>query len=77
MEPGELLKQVEQLRTAMKQAVQIADSLHAKMPELEEPAMRAQCSVIRAFLRQTERQEEILTQMITAKETGENLPVNF
>ncbi|MEO0472560.1 MAG: hypothetical protein AAF206_23280 [Bacteroidota bacterium] len=77
MEAVELLKQAEALRTVMKQAIKIADSLHAKMPELEEPAMRAQCSVIRAFLRQTERQEEILTQMITAKDTGENLPVNF
>ena len=51
----------------MSQAAVIVEGMQSKLPELEEPAMSAQCSVIRHFLRQTERQEELLKDMLTAK----------
>lgn len=54
----------------MAKATEIAELLHNQLPELEEPAMNAQCSVIRAFLRQTEQQEKILAEMIRTKQVG-------
>ena len=52
----------------MAKATEIAKRLQEKLPELEEPAMSAQCSVIRAFLLQTERQEQVLASMLEAKQ---------
>lgn len=54
----------------MAEAKAIVDGMQEKLPELEEPAMSAQCSVIRHFLAQTQRQEELLKDMITAKQAG-------
>ena len=70
MHTQELLKQVRELRTLMAEAKAIVDGMQEKLPELEEPAMSAQCSVIRHFLIQTQRQEELLKDMITAKQAG-------
>lgn len=67
MHTQELLKQMRELSRIMAQATAIVDGLQSKLPELEEPAMSAQCSVIRHFLHQTERQEQLLQEMITAK----------
>ncbi|MDW3647359.1 MAG: hypothetical protein R8P61_09860 [Bacteroidia bacterium] len=67
MQPQELLKQVKELHRIMGEAKVIVEGMQAKLPELEEPAMSAQCSVIRHFLHQTERQEELLKDMLTAK----------
>ncbi|MEM6801852.1 MAG: hypothetical protein AAF696_10650 [Bacteroidota bacterium] len=70
MHTQELLKQVRELRNLMAEAKAIVDGMQEKLPELEEPAMSAQCSVIRHFLAQTQRQEQLLKDMITAKQAG-------
>ncbi|MEZ4827047.1 MAG: hypothetical protein R3C61_12335 [Bacteroidia bacterium] len=67
MQTQEILKEARELRQLMAKAVEIAQRLQDKLPELEEPAMSAQCSVIRAFLRQTEMQEQVLTQMLSSR----------
>jgi len=77
MQPEELLSQVAEMRSNLMNATKIADKIALEIPELEEPALRAQCSVIQAFLRQTERQERILAQMVKARKTGENKAVGF
>lgn len=77
MQPEELLSQVAEMRSNLVNASKIADRIALEIPEMEEPALRAQCSVIQAFLRQTERQERILAQMVKARKTGENNPVGF
>jgi len=63
----DLLKESEELQSLMQQAARIAERLQASIPELEEPAMRAQCSVIRAFLMQIERQEQVFSDMLRAR----------
>ncbi|MEM6345359.1 MAG: hypothetical protein AAF927_15815 [Bacteroidota bacterium] len=77
MQSEELLSQVAQMRSNLVNAAKIADKIAQEIPEMEEPALRAQCSVIQAFLRQTERQERILAQMVKARQTGENKAVGF
>ncbi|MEL6676650.1 MAG: hypothetical protein AAFR61_30855 [Bacteroidota bacterium] len=67
MQTQELLNEARELRRVMAKASQIAAKLQSQLPELEEPAMNAQCSVIRHFLHQTERQEEKLAAMLKAK----------
>ncbi|MCB0845129.1 MAG: hypothetical protein KDE26_17895 [Bacteroidetes bacterium] len=68
MKVNEILNEAKELRQLMAKASEIAQRLHEKLPEMEEPAISAQCSVIRAFLLQTERQEEMLAEMLRAKE---------
>jgi hypothetical protein len=63
----DLLKTTEELQNLMTQATRIAERLEASIPELEEPAMRAQCSVMRAFLMQVERQEKLFSDMLRAR----------
>ena len=77
MQPEQLLKHTQELKNAIKKASEIAEILGKEFPEMEEPALKAQCSVIQAFLRQTDRQEQVLSKMVRARQTGENLPVGF
>ena len=70
MQTAELLQQARELRQIMKKASEIAEKLQSKLPEMEEPAMSAQCSVIRHFLHQTERQEQVLVDMLNARQAG-------
>ncbi len=77
MQTEELQTHIKNLSESLKKASGIAEILADVFPEMEEPALRAQCSVIQAFIRQTERQEEILTKMVTAKNTGESQPVGI
>lgn len=70
MQTQEILNEARELRTLMAKASAIAKKLQDKLPEMEEPAMNAQCSVIRAFLLQTERQEQVLSDMIAARQAG-------
>ncbi len=63
----DLLKNTEELHKLMSQASLLAEKLQAQLPELEEPAIRAQASVLRAFLHQLSRQEVVLTNMIKAR----------
>lgn len=77
MQSDELLSKVSEMRNNLLNAAKIADKIALEFPEMEEPALRAQCSVIQAFLRQTERQERILSDMVKARNNGENKPVGF
>ncbi|MEO0897312.1 MAG: hypothetical protein AAFY71_12980 [Bacteroidota bacterium] len=67
MQTAQLIQQSKELRSLMIQAQEIAEKLHAQLPEFDEPAMLAQCSVLRTFLLQAERQEEVLSSMLQAK----------
>jgi hypothetical protein len=69
MNTHEMLNETRELRQLMAKASEVARRLQEKLPEMEEPAISAQCSVIRAFLLQTERQEAILADMLKAKQT--------
>jgi len=51
----------------MTEATKIVESLQNTLPEHEEPAINAQCSVILHFIHQTGRQEKLLSEMLTAK----------
>ncbi len=67
MQVNQLLKQAAELKQVVSQASRLAEELEDQLSEHEEPAMRAQCSVIRAFLTQTASQEERLSEMLAAK----------
>ncbi|MEO1449476.1 MAG: hypothetical protein AAFV07_08085 [Bacteroidota bacterium] len=67
MQTQEMLQHSRELHQTMAKALEIAKRLQSKLPELEEPAIRAQCSVIYAFLQQAERQEALLTQMLQSR----------
>lgn len=77
MQSEELSRHVKELRASLQKASGIAEKLVVVFPEMEEPALRAQCSVIQAFLRQTERQEEILAKMVSARESDKTRPTGF
>lgn len=66
----ELLNDTEELHNLLLKASQIADKLQAQLPEMEEPAIRAQASVLRAFVQQISRQEATLSSMIKARSTS-------
>ena len=70
MQAQEIIEKAKELRQIMAKAVEIAESLQSKVPEMEEPAMNAQCSVIKAFLRQTAHHEKVLADMLTARMAG-------
>ncbi|WNJ18509.1 hypothetical protein [Pontibacter sp. G13] len=67
MQTQEIISYTVELEAAMKKAAEIAEKLRNGLPEMEEPAMRAQASVICAFLHQTEQYQTRLTQMLSAK----------
>lgn len=69
MNSPEAQKQLLELQKVMKQASQIVENLQKLLPSMEEPAMNAQCSVIRAFIYQTQMQEQTLTSMLKSKST--------
>ncbi|MCI4671483.1 MAG: hypothetical protein MRZ79_25295 [Bacteroidia bacterium] len=70
MQTQELIQQSEELRQLVTQAKDIAEKLQAQLPEFDEPAMLAQCSVLRTFLLQAEKQEERFSDMLKAKMQG-------
>lgn len=67
MNRKELLQQSEELRQAMERAVKIADSMQSSFHEYKQPAIRAQCNVIRAFLAESVEHERLFSDMIKAK----------
>ncbi|MDX2283777.1 MAG: hypothetical protein NW241_06425 [Bacteroidia bacterium] len=67
MKLNEIHQHLTELRAAMSRATDLAGKLHQLLPELEEPAISAQCNVIRAFLEQASRQEEMITRMVSDK----------
>ena len=71
MQIQELLKHTQELRQAMAKASELAEKLHKQVPEMEEPAMSAQCSVIRAFLQQVVNQEIVLSDMLKTRTNGQ------
>ena len=68
MDTQHLIKQTNELRQLMQKAASVAEDLQKRFPELEEPALRAQCSVIRAFIQQAVNVEGGLTDMLKSKE---------
>ncbi|MEL6625746.1 MAG: hypothetical protein AAFQ83_02240 [Bacteroidota bacterium] len=69
MKTQHLIQQTTELRQLMQKAAHVAEDLQARFPELEEPALRAQCSVIRAFIQQACNLEVGLTDMLKSKES--------
>ena len=67
MEKKQLLKQTADMRKAMAQASRIADELKESLHSGEEPAISAMCNVIRSLLWETEKQERLLTDMLSSK----------
>lgn len=67
MQTQQFLKYAEELRQSIRQASKTAEKMLSEMPEIEEPALSAQCSVIRAFLYQTECQEVLFSDMLKAR----------
>ncbi|RMG74908.1 MAG: hypothetical protein D6722_01825 [Bacteroidetes bacterium] len=67
MQIQELLKQTQELRQTMAKASELAERLRKQVPEMEEPAMSAQCSVIQAFLQQVRSQEALLSDMLKVR----------
>jgi len=70
MQTQQLIQQSEELRQLVSQAQKIAEKLQDQLPEFDEPAMLAQCSVLRTFLLQAEKQEELLTSMLRSRSEG-------
>lgn len=70
MQTQELIQQTQELRQLVSQAQKIAEKLHSQLPEFEEPAMLAQCSVLRTFLLQAEKQEMLFSDMLKARSKG-------
>ncbi len=67
MNKEEILKSVGELRATIEKASEIVDKLSSQLPVDHQPAMNAQCNVIRTFLWQLERQEHIFSSMIQKK----------
>ncbi|MEM7655517.1 MAG: hypothetical protein AAF399_05255 [Bacteroidota bacterium] len=70
MNSQEAQKHILELQKVMKQASGIVESLQNLLPSMEEPALHAQCSVIRAFIHQAQMQEETLSSMLKSKSNG-------
>ncbi|GAB4420709.1 MAG: hypothetical protein OHK0039_34610 [Bacteroidia bacterium] len=66
----EILQQTQELRKTMIRAAELADKIGTQLPETEEPALSAQCNVIRAFLLQTKLQEQALDDMLQTRFNG-------
>ncbi|RMG28514.1 MAG: hypothetical protein D6730_05330 [Bacteroidetes bacterium] len=67
MKKQELLQQASEMRQAMKKAAGIADQLRDHLSAAQEPAISAICNVIRSYLLETEKQEEIFSDMLNTK----------
>ena len=70
MQTQEILQDAKELRQAVAKAMELVEKMKARLPEMEEPAMSAQCSVIRAFLYQSVHQEKMLEDMIALRSAG-------
>lgn len=60
----DLLRDTQEFQQLLNKAAQVAYRLQSRVPEIEEPAVRAQASVLCAFLFQVDRQQQLLTDMI-------------
>ncbi len=67
MNKKELLQQSDELRRAMQKASGIADRLRDSFNELKQPAIRAQCNVILAFLEESVAHEKLFSDMVNKK----------
>lgn len=72
MQTQQLLKYAEELRQSIDRATKTVEKMQSEMPDIEEPALSAQCGVIRAFLYQTECQEVVFRDMLRARNAGSN-----
>ena len=62
----DLLRDTQEFQQLLNQAAQVAFRLQSRVPEIEEPAVKAQASVLCAFLFQVDRQQKLLSDMIQA-----------
>jgi hypothetical protein len=67
MKRQELLQQTDDLRQTMEKAAKIAERLHESFNEHQQPAILAQCNVIRAFLAESVAHERLVSEMIKTK----------
>lgn len=67
MQTQEILKDAKELRQIVHRAMELVKQMKANLPEMEEPALSAQCSVIHAFLNQSVHHEKMLEEMISLK----------
>ncbi len=70
MQTQEILQDARELRQIVSKAMELVEKMKSRLPEMEEPAMSAQCSVIRAFLNQSVHHEKMLEEMLTLREAG-------
>jgi len=64
----DLLHDTQEFQKLLNQAAQVAFRLQSRVPEIEEPAVKAQASVLCAFLFQIDRQQQLLTDMIQSSQ---------
>ncbi len=67
MQTQEMIQEAIELRQVVTKAMELVEKMRERLPELEEPAMRAQCSVIRAFLNQSVHHEKVLEEMLNIR----------
>lgn len=70
MQTQEMLQEARELRQVVARAMELVEKMKERLPELEEPAMRAQCSVITAFLNQSVHHEKVLEDMLNIRAAG-------
>ncbi|MDP5172632.1 MAG: hypothetical protein NWR72_20485 [Bacteroidia bacterium] len=67
MQTQEILQEAKELRQIVSKAMELVEKMKARVPEMEEPAVSAQCSVIRAFLHQSVHHEKMLEEMLNLR----------
>lgn len=68
MTKQEILRETAELRSMMAKATEIVEKLGAVLPSSEQqPAINAQCNVMRSFLWQVENQERLFAEMVDKK----------
>ncbi|MEM6764224.1 MAG: hypothetical protein AAF824_14180 [Bacteroidota bacterium] len=67
MNKSDFLTKTKELRSAIEKASSIVEHLGNNLSSVQQPAINAQCNVIRNFLLQVERQEHLFTEMLEKK----------
>lgn len=69
MNKSDFLTKTKELRSALEKATSIVEQLGDNLSSVKQPAISAQCSVLKNFLLQVERQEVLVSEMIEKKLT--------
>ena len=67
MNKSDFLTKTKELRSALEKATSIVEQLGDNLSSVKQPAISAQCSVLKNFLLQVERQEVLVSEMIEKK----------